>query len=71
MFCMENCQTITKLTAKQKVYSTRAMRSDFLDKFNHLCKTSKAVLRNMFKILTDDSSASNCAAKKEVDDSVG
>ena len=61
---------IAKLTAEQKVYATRAMRSDFLNKFNRICKTSKAVLRNMFKTMVEDNSSSNCAAEKKVDDNV-
>lgn len=63
-------RVITKLTADQKVYATRAMRSDFLNKFNRVSKLSKAVLRNMFKTLMDDNSASNCAAERRVDDNV-
>ncbi len=63
-------QTISKLNSNQQVYATRAMRKDFFDRYNHLCKTSKAVLRIMFKALAGDSSASNCLAEKEVDDRV-
>ena len=63
-------RAITKLTANQKVYATRAMRSDFLNKYNRLSKISKAVLRNMFKTLMEDNSACNCAAEKIVDDNV-
>ena len=62
--------TIAKITAKQKVYSTRAMKSDFLDKYGRLSKTPKAILRNMFKTLMEDGSASSCAAEKAVDDTV-
>lgn len=45
----EVSRTIAKITAKQKIYATRAMKSDLLDKYSRLSKTPKAVLRNMFK----------------------
>ena len=63
-------QTVSKLNSSQNVYAMRAMRKEFLEKYNHLCTTSKAVLRSMYKSLVGDSSASSCATEKEVDDRV-
>ena len=74
MLCVEDkvdqtavSQTVSKLNSSQKVYATR---KEFLEKYNHLCTTSKAVLRSMYKTLVGDSSASSCAAEKEIDDRV-
>ena len=55
-------RAIAKLTADQKIYTTRAMRSDFVNKFS---KLTKAVLQSMFKSLMEDGRASNCAAEKK------
>ncbi len=63
-------QIIAKLNSTQSVYATRAMRKDFLDKYNRLAKTPKGVPRSMYKTFMEDSSASNRAAEKEVDDRV-
>lgn len=42
------------------------MGEEFFNKYSHHCHTSKAVPHNLLKALVDDSSASNCAADKEV-----
>ena len=46
------------------------MRRDFLEKYSHLVKTPKSVLRNMFKCLANDHSSASCEAEQEVDDRV-
>jgi hypothetical protein len=61
-------RTVAKLTADQKFYATRVMRSDFVNKYYRINKLTKAVLRNMFRTLMEDNSASNCAAEENVDD---
>ena len=66
-----NARLVTELNSHQKVYSTREMRRDFIQRYARLSnvvgKTSKAVLRNMYKFLTDDCSSSRTATEKEVD----
>ena len=52
------------------MYATRAIRKEFLDKYNRLAKTPKSVLRNIYKSLTGDTSSSSCAAEGTVDDRV-
>lgn len=63
-------QVITKITLDQSKYASRAMRTDFLDKYSKLSKTPKCVLRNIYKTLTGDASSSSCTAEKEVDQRV-
>ena len=69
-----NHQTIAQLNKSQKLYFTRQMRTDFLDKYTHLSsrvsRKSKAVLRNMFRTLVQDESAPTSAAEAAIDDRV-
>ena len=37
-------RTISKLNSSQQVYATRAMRKEFLDKHNNLCKIPSIIL---------------------------
>ena len=69
----QNAKLVTELNQRQKVYSTREMRRDFIQRYtrlNHAKSHSKAILRNMYKSLTGDSSCSRSAAEKEVDERV-
>ena len=50
-------QLITKLSDQYQLYSSREMRKDFLHRYHTLTKTSKSVLRNVYKTLMGDSSA--------------
>lgn len=55
----KNAKLVTELNQKQKLYSTREMQRDFIQWYSRLNKErpqSKAVLRNMYKFLTGDSS---------------
>lgn len=66
----KNAKLVTELNQKQKLYSTREMQRDFIERYSHLNREkpqSKAVLRNMYKFLTGDSSSSRSDAEKEVD----
>lgn len=68
-----NAKLVTELNQRQKVYSTREMRQDFIQwytRLNGAKSHSKAILRNMYKSLTGDSSCSRSAAETEVDDRV-
>jgi len=49
-----------RITREQSKYASRAIRKDFLDKYNCLSKTPKYVLCNIYKTLV------NFAAKKEI-----
>ena len=55
----EVARVITKLNKEQSLYATRDMRHEFLEKYNRLAHTSKAVLRNMYRSLTCDQSAAS------------
>ena len=45
-----------QLSLEQKKYSTRLMRSEFMDKYNHLAKVPKYILRSIYKTLMNDNS---------------
>ena len=69
----KNAKLVTELNQRQKMYSTREMRRDFIQRYarlNDAKPQSKAVLRNMYKFLTDDSSSARSASEKEVDQRV-
>lgn len=69
----KNVKLVTELNQKQKLYSTREIQRDFIQRYSHLNKErpqSKAVLRNMYKFLTGDSSCSRSAAEKVVDERI-
>ena len=67
-----NHQTIAQLNTSQKLYFTRQMRMDFLDKYTHLAsrvsQKSKVVLRNMFRTLVQDESAPSSAGEAAIDE---
>ena len=58
------------LNKEQVTYSTRAMRHDFLQKYNRLVKTPKSVLRNIYRTLLNDGSQTSCSVEAEVDERV-
>ena len=69
----QNAKLVTELNQRQKVYSTREMRRNFIHKYTRLNDAksrSKAVLRNMYKSLTGDASSSRSAAEKQVDERI-
>ncbi len=66
----QNAKLVTDLNQRQKVYSTREMRKEFIQRYARLNSHSKAILRNIYKFLTGDSSCSRSAAEKEVDERV-
>ena len=80
LFCLEIQQDandadktshlVARLTRDQPKYSSRAIRKDFLDKYNRLSKTPKYVLHNIYKSLVGDASSSNCVVEKEIDERV-
>ena len=66
----ENAKLVTELNQRQKVYSTRQMRREFIYRYIHLNENkshSKAILRNMFKFLTGDSSCPRSFSEKQAD----
>lgn len=63
-------RTMSRISAQHKFFATRSMCKDFFHKYCSLCQVPKAVLRNMYKSLVEDTSASSCAAEKEVDDRI-
>ena len=52
---------VTLLSEQHKVFASREMRREFL---HTLAKTSKAMLRNIYKALMEDCSAASSAAEK-------
>ncbi len=63
-------QVFARLCSKQSFYSTRAMRREFLDKYSHLAKISKMVLRNIYRTLLQDSSSAQYSSEAAVDERV-
>ena len=56
--------------AQLPIYHSRAMKREFMFKFGTISKTSTALLRKMYKELTNDSSASANLSVQEIDDRV-
>ena len=48
------CAAIAKVKSELPVYMSRAMRKEFLDRYEHVKKITPAVLRSMYHFLTDD-----------------
>jgi len=63
-------QVITKITSDQSKYASRAMRTEYLDKYSKLSKIPKCILRNIYKALTGDASSGSCTAETDVDERV-
>lgn len=63
-------RVFTSLTDQQQKYSTRAMRRDFLMKYNRLAKIPKFVLRNIYRTLLNDGTSAACSAEAQVDERV-
>ena len=63
-------QAISLLNSKQKVYSTRQMRKDFIVKYNRFVKAPTSVLRHMYKELVHDSSAATSIVEQVIDERV-
>ena len=57
----------THLSDQQSKYSTRAMRQDFLVKYNRLAKILKSVLHNIYRTLLNDGACASCSAEAQVD----
>ena len=58
------------LSKQQVTYSTRAMRREFLQRYNRLVKTPKSVLCNIYRTLLNDGSHASCSVEAEVDERV-
>ena len=69
-----NAKVVNELSSHQQVYSTREMRRLYIQHYTQLsgstCKSSKAVLRNLYRSLTGDISSVRSSAEKEVDERV-
>ena len=67
-----NQRTIAQLNESQRIFCTRELRKEFLDKYTHLAlKTSlksKSVLHNIFRTLVHDDSAASSHIEAAVDD---
>ena len=64
----KNVQAVMKLNEGIKVYYTRAMRKQFIEKYSHRINLPKMVLRQIYKELSGDSSASESSQQGEIDD---
>lgn len=59
-----NARIVTDLNARPKIFSIRQMCRDYIERYTRMLKTSqKAVLRYLYRSLTDDISASRCNRK--------
>ena len=63
----ENAKALLPVTSNIKVYSTRAMRKQFINKYSHKANISPSVLRAIFHDLCDDPSASESSEQAAVD----
>ena len=58
---------IQEANKKIPVYQTRAMRQEFVERFELMCNTSSTVLNEMYRFVSGDSSACansvNCCPK--------
>lgn len=61
-------KAIQQIYAVLPVYSTRVMRSTFYDKYQSVASIKPVVLRDMFRYLTNDSSAAEYSAQAKIDD---
>ena len=50
----KTARLVIHLTEQRKVFASRGMRREFLDKYHTLVKTSKSVLQNIYKNLMAD-----------------
>lgn len=55
---------------QQSLYCTRAMRHEFLGKYRRLAKIPTMVLRNIYRLLTNDSSSAEYSSQAQVDERV-
>ena len=66
-----NAKLVSELNSRQKVYSTREMCRLYIQRYMRLSsstrKSSKAVLRNLYRSLTGDIASAQSSAEKEVD----
>ena len=53
----DNLSAIAQVNGQLPVYTSRALRKAFSDRYQHVKKITPAVLRNMYRYLTDDCSS--------------
>lgn len=63
-------KVFSEITAQQSKYSTRAMRSDFLHRYDRIAKIPKYILRHAYRTLISDASAASCTAEAKLDERV-
>ena len=63
-------RNFSNLTDQQSLYCTRAMRHEFLGKYRRLAKIPTMVLRNIYRLLTNDSSSAEYSSQAQVDERV-
>lgn len=62
-------KTVAKIQEMIPIYSTRAMRKEFLE-FGSALKLKPVLLRNMYRFITNDNSASETSEQSALDDRV-
>ena len=63
-------QAITKLNENHRLYASREMRKEFLDRYHKFTNVNKSVLRNIYKNLMGDCSAGSTEIENAVDERV-
>lgn len=63
-------RAIADLNSKQKLYSTREMRKDFLSKYRQFVKAPVSILRHLYKDLIHDCSAPSSTNEYAMDERV-
>ena len=65
-----SAKVLLTVSGQLKMYSTREMRRQFISKYGHINNPSKAVLRQIFLELTNDSSAARTPEEAKIDERI-
>lgn len=66
----QNARVMLQASEDIQKYSTREMRRDFIDKYQHFFTPSESILRHMYQALSEDSSSAPTALQRAVDERV-
>lgn len=63
----QNARLVVQLSQEVHKYSTREMRKNFTEKYHYVAKTSKSILRSIYRELSDDSASAPTLQQQVVD----
>ena len=64
----ENARVMLQASEDVQRYSTREMRRDFIDKYQHFVTPSKSILCHMYQALSEDPSSAPTALQRAMDE---